>query len=101
MASTVAIRRRFPTAAGAAAGLLSLAAGDFWGPPDLSTYALLWGLAMYGLAVWSRPRPFVATVVAFAVALAASAALRLTSAGFVPRHEKLPNQRHENSPPLT
>jgi len=82
MASTVAMRRRYPTAAGAAAGLLSLAAGDFWGPPDLSTYALSWGLAMYGLAVWSRPRPFVATVVAFAVALAASAALGLTSAGF-------------------
>ena len=82
MASTVAIRRRFPTAAGAAAGLLSLAAGDFWGPPDLSTYAVSWGLAMYGLAVWSRPRPFVATVVAFAVALAVSAALGLTTPGF-------------------
>jgi len=82
MALTVAIRRSYPTAAGAAAGLLSLAAGDFWGPPDLSTYALSWGLAMYGLAVWSRPRPFVATVVGFGVALAASAALGLTRGGF-------------------
>jgi signal transduction histidine kinase len=82
MALTVAFRRRYPTVAGAIAGLLSLAAGDLWGPPDLSTYALSWGLAMYGLAVWSRPRPFVAAVVAFAVALAASAALGLTTAGF-------------------
>jgi signal transduction histidine kinase len=82
MALTVAVRRRYPAAAGATAGLLSVAAGDLWGPPDLSTYALSWGLGMYGLAVWSKPRPFVGAVVAFVVALAASAALGLTIAGF-------------------
>ncbi|HSP08789.1 MAG TPA: sensor histidine kinase [Candidatus Dormibacteraeota bacterium] len=82
MALSVAARRRYPSAAGATAGLLSLGAADLLGPPDLPTYALSWLLAMYGLAVWSRPRPFVAAVAAIAAALVASALLGLAPAGF-------------------
>lgn len=82
MALTVAARRRHPSAAGAAAGVLSIGAADLWGPPDLPTYAFSWLLTMYGLAVWSRPRPFVAAIASFAAALVASAVLGLAPAGF-------------------
>ena len=75
MAITVAARRRYPTAAGTAAGLLAVAVADLWGPPNLLSYAIAWVCAMYGLAVWSRRRRFLIAVVAFGVALGASATL--------------------------
>ena len=75
IAVPVAVRRRYPTAAGAVAGLLSVAIADLWGPPNLLSYAIAWICAMYGLAVWSTPRRFLIAVGTFAVALVASATL--------------------------
>ena len=72
MAAAVAARRRYPTAAGTVAGVLSVAVADLWGPPNLVSYAISWLCAMYGLAVWSRPRRFLIAVAAFGVALGAS-----------------------------
>ena len=83
IAGTVAVRRRYPTAAGATAGLLSVAASAVWGAPDLLTYAIAWICTMYGLAVWSRSRPFLIAVAAFGLALAASAALGRAQSGVI------------------
>lgn len=81
MALTVALRRRYPTASGTAAGLLSVAAADLWGPPNLLSYAIAWACAMYGLAVWSRPRWFLLAVASFGVALGVSATLGRAESG--------------------
>lgn len=81
MALAVAIRRRYPTVSGTAAGLLSVAAADAWGPPNLLSYAITWACAMYGLAVWAHPRWFLLAVASFGAALGASATLGHAESG--------------------
>ena len=54
----VAVRRRFPTAAGIWAGLLADVVAGTIGPPNLITYGLAWMCCMYAFAVWSSPRAF-------------------------------------------
>jgi signal transduction histidine kinase len=53
----VAVRRRYPTLVGSAAGLLAVVMQTFWTFAVLS-WAVAWLCDMYALGVWSRPRRF-------------------------------------------
>src|SRR5690242_15559684 len=55
---SVAVRRRYPALAGAAAGAVMAAFAAFWGEPQVVSFAIAWVCALYGLAVWAEPRPF-------------------------------------------
>ena len=70
----VAFRRLYPTTAGVSVGLLSALVAAVWGPPSIVTYGIAWMCALYGLAVWARPRRFALGVAAITVASLASAA---------------------------
>jgi signal transduction histidine kinase len=59
----VAVRRRYPAAAGIGAGLLADLFAGVWGPPSLVSYGLAWMCCMYAFAVWARPRWFAAGLV--------------------------------------
>ena len=58
MASTVAIRRRYPATAGIAAGLLADVVAIAWKPPSTPSYGIAWLCSVYALTVWARPRLF-------------------------------------------
>src|SRR5207248_8809231 len=58
MASTVAVRRRYPAAAGIAAALLADIVAIAWKPPNIVSFGIAWLCAMYALAVWTTPRLF-------------------------------------------
>jgi signal transduction histidine kinase len=66
MAGTVAVRRKYPAAAGITAGLLADAVAIVWKPPSIVSYGIAWLCSMYALTVWARPRLFAigATVMA-------------------------------------
>lgn len=66
----VAVRRRFPVTVGLGVQALQVLQGLLWsddklaGPPAV---AIAWFMALYGLAVWTSTRMFVAGVMFFAV----------------------------------
>ena len=74
LATTVAIRRRYPTVAGIAAAVLTAVELSVWGDPQLISGAVAYFCALYALAVWSPPRRFVLGVVTLIVVNLASSA---------------------------
>jgi signal transduction histidine kinase len=84
MYAALAVRRRFPAAAGFfAQGLVALEFG-IWGGVEVIPYSIAWGCALYGLTVWTPPRTFAAGVIFVGISNVASAAAAGKFAGAVP-----------------
>jgi len=66
MAGTVAVRRRYPAAAGVAAALIANIVAIAWKPPNTASFGIAWLCSLYALTVWTTPRLFAigATVLA-------------------------------------
>jgi signal transduction histidine kinase len=66
MASTVAVRRRYPAAAGIAAASIANIVAIAWKPPNTVSFGIAWLCSLYALTVWTTPRLFAigATVLA-------------------------------------
>ena len=66
MASTFAVRRRYPAAAGITAALLANVVAIAWKPPNTVSFGIAWLCSIYGLTVWTTARWFAigATVLA-------------------------------------
>ncbi len=58
MASTVAVRRRYPAAAGIAAALIANIVAIAWKPPNTISFGIAWLCSIYALTVWTTPRLF-------------------------------------------
>src|SRR5439155_10791095 len=58
MASTVAVRRRYPAAAGIAAALIADVVAIAWKPPNIVSFGIAWLCSLYALTVWTTPRLF-------------------------------------------
>jgi signal transduction histidine kinase len=58
MASTVAVRRRYPAAAGIAAALIANVVAIAWAPPNIASFGIAWLCSTYALTVWATPRLF-------------------------------------------
>jgi signal transduction histidine kinase len=58
MASTVAVRRRYPAAAGIAAALIADVVAIAWKPPNTVSFGVAWLCSIYALTVWTTPRLF-------------------------------------------
>src|SRR5207248_7944610 len=56
MASTVAVRRRYPAAAGIAAALAADVVAIAWKPPNIVSFGIAWLCSLYALTVWTTPR---------------------------------------------
>jgi signal transduction histidine kinase len=67
LAAAVAVRRRYPAAAGILAVVVANVVAIGWRPPSLVTYGVAWMCAVYALAVWTSPRLFALGVAAFAL----------------------------------
>src|SRR5437588_1320573 len=67
-AAAVAVRRLYPATAGVGAGLIASVVAAVWGPPSVVSYGIAWMCAIYGLAVWARPRRFAIGAAAITVA---------------------------------
>jgi hypothetical protein len=63
---TVAFRQRYPTTAGVTAQAIMVLDFDTWHNLQLGAWTIAWWCSLYGLAVWSTRRRFVAGL-AFAV----------------------------------
>ena len=84
MYATLAVRRRYPAAAGFAAQTLVAVTFAIWGGVEVIPYSIAWGCAIYGLTVWTPQRTFAAGVVFVAVSnLIASAIAGGFSSGSV------------------
>jgi signal transduction histidine kinase len=66
MASTVAVRRLYPAAAGITAALIADVVAIAWKPPNIVSFGIAWFCSIYALTVWTTPRKFAlgATVMA-------------------------------------
>jgi len=58
MAITVAVRRRYPAAAGIAAALIADFVAIAWKPPNTVSFGVAWLCSTYALTVWTTPRLF-------------------------------------------
>ncbi|MDX6413814.1 MAG: hypothetical protein QOH23_1224 [Gaiellaceae bacterium] len=58
MASTVAVRRRYPAVAGIAAALIADVVAIAWTPPNIASFGIAWLCSTYALTVWTTPRLF-------------------------------------------
>src|SRR5256714_239910 len=67
MASTVAVRRRYPAAAGIAAALLANVVAIAWKPPNIVSFGIAWLCSLYALTVWTTPRLFALGATAIAL----------------------------------
>jgi signal transduction histidine kinase len=67
LAVAVAVRRRYPLAAGITAVVAANAVALAWRPPSLVTYGVAWMCAVYALAVWTSARQFALGVAVFAL----------------------------------
>ena len=56
MASTFAVRRRYPAAAGITAALLANVVAIAWKPPNTVSFGIAWLCSIYGLTVWTTAR---------------------------------------------
>ena len=79
LTGAIAIRRRYPTAVGAGAGVIGVVTASL-APSNLATFGIAWICDMYALAAWSRGRRFwigllVYVVPAVATTLAAGASV--------------------------
>jgi signal transduction histidine kinase len=59
MAATVAVRRRYPAAAGIAAASLANVVAIVWKPPNTVSFGIAWLCSIYALTVWATTRMFV------------------------------------------
>jgi len=55
MAITVAVRRRYPAAAGIAAALIADFVAIAWKPPNTVSFGVAWLCSVYALTVWTTP----------------------------------------------
>ena len=76
MASTVAIRRRYPAAAGIAAALLANVVAIGWKPPNSVSYGIAWLCSIYALTVWTSTLEFAIGAAAVALPTFAAVAIR-------------------------
>jgi signal transduction histidine kinase len=67
LASTVAVRRRYPAAAGIAAALLANVVAIAWQPPNIVSFGIAWLCSIYALTVWTTPRLFALGTTALAL----------------------------------
>ena len=84
MTVPIAVRRRFPLLVGVAVPSVSAVDHALWNPSSIG-YPLATFLALYALAVWTRPRPFVVgTALVVATEFLATAATGGALSGTVP-----------------
>jgi signal transduction histidine kinase len=83
LAAAVAVRRRFPAAAGITAIAVANVVALAWRPPSLVTYGVAWMCAVYALTVWTGSRPFAVGVAAFALPTLVARALGVGPSGGV------------------
>jgi signal transduction histidine kinase len=76
MASTVAVRRRYPAAAGITAALVANVVAIAWKPPNTVSFGIAWLCSIYALTVWTTPRWF--AIGATVLALPAFASVAIT-----------------------
>jgi signal transduction histidine kinase len=76
MAGTVAVRRRYPAAAGIAAVLIAETVALAWKPPNTVSFGIAWLCSIYALTVWTSTGVFVAGAAMLAVPTFASVAIR-------------------------
>jgi signal transduction histidine kinase len=83
LAAAVAVRRRFPAAAGITAVAVANVVALAWRPPSLVTYGVAWMCAVYALTVWTGSRPFAVGVAVFALPTLVARALGVGPSGGV------------------
>src|SRR5436190_2890781 len=76
MASTVAVRRRYPVAAGITAALLADVVAIAWKPPNTVSFGIAWLCSVYALTVWTTPRLFALGATAMALPTLVAVAIR-------------------------
>jgi signal transduction histidine kinase len=76
MASTVAVRRRYPAAAGIAAALIADVVAIAWKPPNTVSFGIAWLCSLYALTVWTTPRLFAIGATATALPTLVAVAIR-------------------------
>jgi signal transduction histidine kinase len=84
MYATVALRRRYPAAAGFVAQGLVAVQFAIWGGVEVIPYSIAWGCSVYALTVWTPPRTFAAGVVFVGLSNLAAAAAAGKLAGGLP-----------------
>jgi signal transduction histidine kinase len=67
MASTVAVRRRYPAGAGITAALLADVVAIAWKPPNVASFGIAWLCSIYALTVWTTSRLFAIGATALAL----------------------------------
>jgi signal transduction histidine kinase len=83
MASTVAVRRRYPAAAGIAAALIANIVAIAWKPPNTVSFGIAWLCSMYALTVWTTSRVFAIGATVFALPTFVAVAIRGNAHGGV------------------
>jgi signal transduction histidine kinase len=76
MAATVAVRRRYPAAAGLTAALVANIVAIGWKPPNTASFGIAWLCSIYALTVWTTTRLF--AIGAAVLALPALLAVAIT-----------------------
>jgi signal transduction histidine kinase len=76
MASTVAVRRRYPAGAGIAAALIAVIVAIAWKPPNTVSFGIAWLCSIYALTVWTSTRMFAVGAAVLAVPTLVSVAIR-------------------------
>ena len=76
MASPVAVRRRYPAAAGIAAALIADVVAIAWTPPNTVSFGIAWLCSIYALTVWTTPRLFAIGATVMAVPPVLTVAIR-------------------------
>jgi signal transduction histidine kinase len=80
----ISLRRRYPLLVGTAVPAVAAVDHALWSPSSIG-YPLATFLALYGLAVWTRPRPFaLGTALVVAIAAVSAAATGGSASGTVP-----------------
>jgi signal transduction histidine kinase len=74
LAASVALRRRYPTLAGAGAQAVMAGTFAWWGDTQIFGNSIAWFCALYGLTVWAAPRKFAAGIAFVAFSNVAAAA---------------------------
>jgi signal transduction histidine kinase len=76
LASTVAVRRRYPAAAGLAAAVIADVVAIAWKPPNIVSFGVAWLCSLYALTVWATPRLFALGAAAMALPTLVAVAIR-------------------------
>jgi signal transduction histidine kinase len=76
MASTVAVRRRYPAAAGITAALLADVVAIAWKPPNTVSFGIAWLCSIYALTVWTTTLLFAIGVTVMALPPLVAVAIR-------------------------